>query len=375
MQPDQALQREQSMRPEETVYRHTSRGRLPTRHVRRRAGGWVSRQFLETLARAGQWHPQADPSAHSVEVLRNLSYDAGPRQRSRTHDLDIYRPSDTSGPLPTVLYVHGGAFQSLSKDTHWMMGIGFARQGFLVVSINYRLAPRHKFPAAVEDVARAYLWTLAQVGDHGGDPSRIIVAGESAGANLATSLAVMACFERPEPFAQDVLAGGESLVACLPACGLLQVTDTDRFFRRRKMSRFVHDQIEGCESAYLNGARVGAGGVDLADPLLFLESGAEPVHPLPPFFALVGTRDPLLDDTRRLESALRRRSVEVDARYYAGGPHAFHAVPVLPNARKAWADQLAFLRRVVPGGEALDLRDIRIPAQERHFLDHDQWQV
>jgi acetyl esterase len=359
----------------ETVYREMRRRGLPTRHVRRRAGGWASRQFLENLARAGRLHPQADPSAHRVEVIRNLSYaPPGPRQKSRTHHLDVYRPADTTGPLPTVLYIHGGAFQSLSKDTHWMMGIGFARRGFLVVSINYRLSPRYKFPAALADVTQAFLWTLQHVPDYGGDPARVVVAGESAGANLATALTVMACFDRPEPFARAVAATGVAPVACLPACGLLQVTDTDRFFRRRKMSRFVHDQIEGCESAYLHGARTGRGGVELADPLVVLESPTESARPLPPFFALVGTRDPLLDDTRRLESALRRRGVDVEARYYRGGAHAFHAVPVLPNARRAWADQLAFLRRVVPGAD-VDVRDVRLPAQGRHFVDHDQWLV
>lgn len=359
---------------EEMIYREL-RGRrgVPTRDVRRRAGGWVSRQALETLARAGRLHPRADPSTHRVEVIRNLSYaPAGPRQQSRTHHLDIYRPVDMPGPLPTVLYIHGGAFQSLSKDTHWMMAIGFARRGYLVVSINYRLAPRYKYPAAVEDVARAYRWTLLHVRDFGGDPTRMIVAGESAGANLATSLTLMTCFDRPESFARDVFRTGSTPVACLPACGILQVTDTDRYFRRRQMSRFVHDQIEGCESSYLHGARVGSGGVELADPLLVLESGAQPARPVPPFFALVGTRDPLLDDTRRLEKALRLRGVDVDARYYRGGMHAFHAVPVLGIARQAWADQYAFLERVVPGVDAADVRDVSIPAQAREYVD-DQW--
>lgn len=333
-----------------TVYRQPNARNRPHQRVARRASGWAGKQFFHTLAGAGKLHPRSDPSGHGVEVIRDLSYaPPGPRAGSRTHRLDVYRPVERDGLLPTVLYVHGGAFQALSKDTHWIMGLTFARRGYVLVSVNYRLAPRYKFPAAVQDVAQALRWTLDHAAQFGGDPSRLVVAGESAGANLSAALTVMTCFEQPEPWARDLFATGVTPTACLPACGLLQVSDTHRFGRRRKMSRFILDQIEGCETAYLHGARLGPGGTALADPLVVLESDAEPQRPLPPFFALVGTRDPLLDDTRRLQAALSRRGVDHEARYYPGGGHAFHAVPMLPNARRSWSDQFAFLDRVVPG--------------------------
>jgi acetyl esterase len=90
---------------------------------------------------------------------------------------------------------------------------------------------------------------------------------------------------------------------------------------------------------------------ELADPLRVIEEAAgiahEPKFPrgLPPFFAPVGTRDPLLDDTRRLEKALRTLGVPVEARYYPGGIHAFHALVWDPAARRCWRDALAFLDR------------------------------
>jgi acetyl esterase len=68
-------------------------------------------------------------------------------------------------------------------------------------------------------------------------------------------------------------------------------------------------------------------------------------RPLPPFFAPVGTRDPLLDDTRRLEKALAALDVPCEARYYPGGIHAFHALVWDPAARRCWRDALAFLDR------------------------------
>jgi acetyl esterase len=68
-------------------------------------------------------------------------------------------------------------------------------------------------------------------------------------------------------------------------------------------------------------------------------------RPLPPFFAPVGTKDPLLDDTRRLEKALASLGVPCEARYYPGGYHAFHALVWDPSARRCWRDALAFLDR------------------------------
>ena len=76
------------------------------------------------------------------------------------HLLDIYRSTVHPPPWPVVLYVHGGGFRILSKDTHWLMGLIFARRGYLVFNINYRLAPRHTFPAALQDAAAAYAWVV-----------------------------------------------------------------------------------------------------------------------------------------------------------------------------------------------------------------------
>jgi len=93
---------------------------------------------------------------------------------------------------------------------------------------------------------------------------------------------------------------------------------------------------------------------ELADPLRVIERaalGTEPVfeRPLPPFFAPVGTRDPLLDDTRRLEKALAALRVPCEARYYPGGIHAFHAMVWNPAAQRCWRDALAFLDRHMRG--------------------------
>ena len=85
--------------------------------------------------------------------------------------------------------------------------------------------------------------------------------------------------------------------------------------------------------------------LDLADPLCFFERGPEPARPVPPFFLPVGTKDPLLDDTRRLARALRAMGVSAEEEYYPGEIHAFHAFVMRAAARKCWGDTFAFLAR------------------------------
>ncbi|HZS39089.1 MAG TPA: alpha/beta hydrolase [Polyangia bacterium] len=325
------------------------RDRLPFSHrLRRRTGALIVDNFFNVLARAGRLHPLARPERHGVEVTRDLAYlPTGAVE----HRLDVYRPIERSGPLPVMLYVHGGGFRILSKDTHWMMALGFARRGYVVVNISYRLAPKHPFPAAVADACAAYEWVVAHAAEHGGDPARLILAGESAGANLVTGLAVAAAYRREEPFARAVFDTGVAPKACVPACGILQVSDTERFARRKPISTWLSDRLTEVTDAYLGGADLARpGALDLADPLNVLERGVTPDRPLPPFFVPVGTRDILLDDTRRLKAALDQLGVECDARFYEGEVHAFHAMVFRRAARKCWADTFEFLDRHVPPG-------------------------
>jgi acetyl esterase len=316
--------------------------------LRRRVGATVVDGFFRGAARVGSLHPHARPERHNVEVLRDLAYAGSGLEE---HRLDIYRPTGRPGPFPVVFYVHGGGFRILSKDTHWLMALAYARQGYLVFNVSYRLAPRHPFPAAVEDVCAAYAWMVDHAAEHGGDLGRVVVAGESAGANLATVVAFAAAYPRPEPWARTVWRSGVAPKVAVPACGILQVTDTERFRRRKpNLSPFVADRLEEVGEAYLGGsARMPAATFDFADPLVALERGETPERPLPAFFLPVGTKDPILDDTRRLERALRRLGVPVEARYYEGQPHAFHAFVMREEARRCWKDTFDFLDRYLPG--------------------------
>jgi acetyl esterase len=310
-----------------------------------RAGAFVVDNFFKGLSAAGKLHPLADPKRHGVEVTRDLAYRHG---GAVEHLLDVWRPAGVATPMPIVFYVHGGGFRFLSKDTHWVMALSFARAGYLVFNVSYRLAPRHPFPAAVEDVCDAWRFAMARAAEYGGDTSRVVVAGESAGANLATTLTLATCYERAEPYARQVFDLGIVPRACLPMCGILQVSDPARFLRKKKIPRFIADRLDEVSEAYLFGhEHATPEELELADPLRVIERGEPPARPLPPFFTGVGTRDPILDDTRRLEAALAAMGVPCEAHYFRGEPHAFHALVFRKNARDCWRYTFDFLGRTL----------------------------
>lgn len=303
--------------------------------------------FFRGASRLGRLLPEARVALKSVAITRDVPYLPTGRVE---HRLDVYRPKDApkGAVLPAVLYIHGGAFQILSKDTHWVMACAFARWGAVVFNVSYRLAPANPFPAAVEDACDAYAWVAKNAARYGADAERLVVAGESAGANLTVSAALAATFERKEPHAAKVFATGIVPRAIVPACGIFQVTDCGRFERRKPhLHPFVAERLRAVERGYLGCGPFADNHKDLADPLCVLESDEVEARPLPPTFLPVGTKDPLLDDTRRLARALDRRGVENEARYYPGEVHAFHALTFRENARRCWADTFAFLDRHV----------------------------
>lgn len=123
----------------------------------------------------------AKGSDPEVEVTRDLAY--GEHER---HRLDVFRKRDIQG-APVLVFVHGGGFvmgNKRSPETPFYDNIGTfaACQGFVGVTVTYRLAPAHQFPAGVEDLAAVVGWLRANVAQHGGDPDKIVLAGQSAGA-------------------------------------------------------------------------------------------------------------------------------------------------------------------------------------------------
>lgn len=287
---------------------------------------------------AGVEHDRFD--THTVS---NVAYGAHPDQV-----LDVIVPVGARGPLPVVMHVHGGAFTMLSKDSHHRIAQAFARRGYLVVNVGYRLAPDYMFPAAPADVAAAYRWVVDHSSEFGGDTSQLVLAGESAGANLVLGLAIAATTRRAELYARRVFETGVAPQAVVSFSGLLQLSDVDRFDGLKGL--VATRELRRIRAAYLGGT---VATPELADPLVLLESSPQFHRPFPAVFAPSGTADPLRDDSQRLSLALRRAGVHVDAPLYDGEPHSFHAFMWRENARRAWSDAFDFLDDVVEGSPRL----------------------
>ncbi len=304
---------------------------------RKHAGGIAIDQAFRGLSKMGQLSRRARQAMGRVDIVRDVSYAPGAVQR-----LDVWRARGATGRQPALVYVHGGCFRILSKDTHWPFALRFALRGYTVFNLDYRLAPRDPYPAAAKDVCDALRWVHAHAAEYDADPGQMVVAGESAGANLTCVAAIATAWRRPEHWARAVFDDGVRLAAALPACGMLQVSDPRRFARRRRdLSGFVMDRIEETCDGYAHGE---PGTLGLADPLLVLERAeTPPERPLPPAMAICGTRDPILDDTRRLGRAWFEHGSPCEVRIYPGSLHAFHAFPWDPNAEPAWQAQLEFL--------------------------------
>ncbi|MCC6810372.1 MAG: alpha/beta hydrolase [Deltaproteobacteria bacterium] len=276
-----------------------------------------------------------------VEMTADVDY-SGSNDADRR--LDIFRARAVSGQLPVLLYVHGGGFWAGSKASAWPIGAMLARAGFLVFSATYRRAPQHRFPAALADLAQAYAFAAAHAGELGGDLSRFVLAGESAGANLVTGLALLACSERDEPFARTVFETGVVPRVVLAASGVLEVTNARRLGERFSLGWFLRDRYEELADLYAPTDELGAL-TDLLDPLVAFERGPRSVRPLPAFFLTVGEWDHLKDDATRMHAACARAGVPSELRVYARQLHAFHVHLALASARRCWRDQLDFVAR------------------------------
>lgn len=129
----------------------------------------------------------ARPSRRTADVAYVPATESG--FSSERHRLDVYAPRQKATAQPVVVFIHGGNWDSGSKDIYTFIGRRLAKQGVVAVIINYRLAPQVQVPAMADDCARAVRWTHQHIAAYGGDPQRIFLMGHSAGGGLAALLA------------------------------------------------------------------------------------------------------------------------------------------------------------------------------------------
>ena len=128
------------------------------------------------------------PLPEGITQCRNISYGS----EGKWNLLDVYYPDDTAHPLPTIVSIHGGGYVYGSKEIYRRYGMDMARRGFAFVNFNYRLAPKWHFPGPLWDTNTVMEWICKNAERYHLDPQRIIVVGDSAGAQIASQYAAIA---------------------------------------------------------------------------------------------------------------------------------------------------------------------------------------
>jgi acetyl esterase len=254
------------------------------------------------------------------EVAATVDLDAG------GVPLRLYRPRGAGAAelLAGVVYLHGGGWGTCDLETHDRLCRTLAnRSGAAVLAVDYRLAPEHPFPAAVDDALTALDWTRANAAGIGVDPARLAIAGDSAGGNLAAVVA-----------RRDRDAGGAPPLRLQVL--LLPITDG---------AMDTPSYAENADGCYLTAA----GMRWYLDHYL---GGADPLHPdvsplragdvggLPPAFVLTAEFDPLRDEAEAYADRLRSAGVPTDCRRRAGMVHGFLRWPAAVDDAAAALDEI-----------------------------------
>lgn len=251
----------------------------------------------------------------------------------------IYRPSGTA-PLPVLVYLHGGGWVVGDLDTHDKVCRELcAGVGALTVSVDYRLAPEHKFPAAVDDSLAATEWVCRHAAELGGDPARVAIGGDSAGATLSTVVARRL---------RDAGAPGLAAQLLVYPAARLDATVTQSMIDNATGYRLQRADMEWFRSHYL---RSDADGLHAdASPLR-----AADLADLPPALVQTCEFDPLRDEGEEYGRALRVAGVATTVSRYDGAIHgALNFCTSLEPGRQMMDEACGWLRTLLhpPGANA-----------------------
>ena len=230
----------------------------------------------------------------------------------------IYTP-EGKGPLPVVVYFHGGGWVIANNDVYDSSPRALANLAkAIIVAVDYRQGPEHKFPAAHEDAFAAYKWALENASSFGGDPARVAVAGESAGGNLAAAVSLMA---RDRKAAMPV---AELLV--YPIAGY--DFDTPSYEENATAKPLDKAGMQWFYQQYLNSPK------DAQDPRISLVKAD--LHGLPPTTVITAQIDPLRSEGQTLAKNLEKAGVKVESKNYDGVTHEFFGMgAVIAEAKDA----------------------------------------
>ena len=263
--------------------------------------------------------------AQEVRELRDISYGGDPLQQ-----LDVYLPSQATGKLPAVIWIHGGGWREGDKRTGSNQIGTFANElvnrGYVAISCNYRLLPKHLHPAQIDDAQRVVRWLRRHAAEYHIDPDRIGAAGISAGGHLAAMLAAKGD-HRPQGDDLDAISSRVNVAVSLAG-------PTDFSDRPELITPIINDALLGL-----------AGGS--ADRLKEIRSELSPMTYVTPatvpLLFIVGTKDPWVPNQHAdvMAEALRKSHVDTSVVRLEGQGHGIFP-SVVPEARDAtlkWLDR------------------------------------
>ena len=268
----------------------------------------------------------------NVKTVENISYGSC----DKWHLLDLYRSKDAEGKLPVLLNIRGGAWVYGDKKVCAPYCMYLAAQGFAVVNASYRLAPKHTFPAPLEDVGAMVEWVVDHAEDYGLDLSNLFFVGDSAGAHLATAYTAV---QLNEAYANSF--PGIKVDAQFVPKGLLLncgVFDMEAEWKKqgRALTPFLTDLL---------GAKPTVEAVKQMSPAQYITSNLPPVH------LTTSNGDFLRKHSYHLKEVLEKKGVEVVFKEYGEKKkpqgHVFHLNLKNKVGQECNADQLQFVKETM----------------------------
>ena len=268
----------------------------------------------------------------NVEAVENVSYGSC----DKWHLLDLYRPKDAEGKLPVLLNIHGGAWVYGDKKVYAPYCMYLATQGFAVVNASYRLAPKHTFPAPLEDVGAMVEWVVDHAEEYGLDVSNLFFVGDSAGAHLATAYTSI---QLNDAYAKSFpgIKVDERFIpkGLLLNCGVFDI-EVEWKKQGRALTPFLTDLL---------GEKPTVESVKQMSPAQFITSDFPSVH------LTTSNGDFLRKHSYRLKEVLEKKSVEVVFKEYGEKKkpqgHVFHLNLKNKVGQECNADQLEFVKQMM----------------------------
>lgn len=250
---------------------------------------------------------------------------------ARWNTLDVYRPRGKAGKLPVIVNIHGGGYVYGSTKQYQFYCMGLAQRGFAVVSYNYHLAPKYKFPTPVRDTNLVMEWICRKAEIYGFDTDNVVIVGDSAGAQLASQYAVI-CTDPEYAKIMEITPPEFTLRAVGLNCGMYDLKERAGEIPGNKL---MIDYFTKDPSVY--GKK--------------LDVLSHVTEKFPPAYLLSAKGDFLVEQCRPMAELLRSKGVPCEYRIYGDEKtgHVFHLDMRSDLARKANDEEIAFIREHLHG--------------------------